>query len=688
MSEIENKNVEIEETEELENSLPEDKNRDFYRPFTFLLIAILAVLTIYSYKYPLLRTYQSWGSQHGYNANGMMIFIGSCLLLFAIRKQLKAIPKKINYYGLVFVVGALLWTLAFKRGDINAMQTIGFVGLIWAISLYLGGWRFSRIISFPLFLSLFSVQWGLGSSVVSLKMRIVSTKLACVIVNFTGKPFGIEVTRNGTNISMTDMPELAFDVAAACSGLQSLMMTAVLSLLMCYLLLKTWWKRFVMVLLIVPIAIFNNSVRIVLIAYCGSFFTWIEHLFKLEEGWGRKIAFGAFHEYPGIVVYALGFLFVWLAAHYLQKLPGAERDEILKRKADKKNAENKNDDDSIPLEEKIEETKEIDYSFYGKLWKHLVIVVLLVFLAFLAGNYSKQKIYYTKGLSSHPARPTLIVGEKGYSVSNLPYITVFPTMVGGLAKVEVPVSTKELEELPADTEYFRGLYVSTNTYRLYLTAANASILGKFDTNNPIENISKKLSNIFGNNKFKTNELNHLAYLAWQANLNVQSRPNNEVARFWVMLLMSRFAQLDSSSDKIMLAVVQNNTDRHSIHAPEACFPGQGWQIDDPEPVKIMLGGQEMEVAMMDAGLKHANIRECVLYWYQCEGVGNKKVYATKDYPLLPFKTAFDLIFKGRSDRWAFVRFSKKVNENSSFEKSFDDIQSFVKEIEPYLLYKD
>ena len=688
MNESENKNIKIEETEELENSLPEAKNRDFYRPFTFLLIAILAALTIFSYKYPLLRTYQSWGSQHGYNANGMMIFIGSCLLLFAIRNQLKTIPKKINYYGLILVVGALLWTLAFKRGDINAMQTIGFIGLIWAVSLYLGGWMFSRIISFPLFLSLFSVQWGLGSSVVSLKMRIVSTKLACVIVNFTGKPFGIEVTRNGTNISMTDMPELAFDVAAACSGLQSLMMTAVLSLLMCYLLLKTWWKRFVMVLLIGPIAIFNNSVRIVLIAYCGSFFTWIEHLFKLEEGWGRKVAFGAFHEYPGVIVYALGFLFVWLAAHYLQKLPGVERDEILKRKAAKKNAKKSatNEEQSIKVEE---ETKEIDYSFYGKLWKHVIIVLLLVLLAFIAGNYTKQKIYYTKGLTAQSGYPTLIAAEKGgYVLSNLTYITVFPTMIAGMARIETPISTLELEELPGDTEYYRGLYVPTNTYRLYHTAATATILGNFGTNKPLEKLRKTISNIFGQDRFQTNELNQLSYFGLMLNKNFQSHPNKNYADFLIRILMSRFAQLDSSSDKIMMAVVQNNTDRHSIHAPEACFPGQGWHIDEPDPVNIMLGGQEVEVARMDAGLKHANIRECVLYWYQCEDSEDHKVYATRNYPWLPFKTAFDLIFRGRSDRWAFVRFSKKVNENSSFETAFDDIQTFVKEIEPYLLYMD
>jgi len=691
MTETENLNIEE------QDNLPEDKNRDFYRPFTFLLFAVLSVLALYSFKYPLMRTYDSWGSQHGYNANGLMIFIGSCLLLFVIRKSLKAIPKKINYYGLICIIGALLWTLAFKRGDINAMQTIGFVGLVWAISLYLGGWLFSRTIMFPLFLSLFSVQWGLGSSVVSLKMRIISTKVACVIVNFTGKPFGIEVQRQGTNISMVDMPDLAFDVAAACSGLQSLMMTSVLSLLMCYLLLRTWWKRLVMVLLIAPIAILNNSLRIVLIAYCGKFFTWIEHLFNLSEGWGRKIAFGAFHEYPGVVVYALGFLLVWLAAHYLQKLPGVERDEMLKRKAAKAAAEKEkkeSGEDNTPAETKAEEDSvpqgkdKVDYSFYGVLWKHVIVVILLVLGAFFAGKYTKQKIYYTKGLTSLPSRPTLIVGEKGYSISNLPYITIFPTTISGMAKVEIPVSTKELEELPGDTEYFRGLYIPTNTYKLYLAAANSTILGRLDTNNPMESIREKLSSIFGQDKFQTNELGHLSYLAWQANKNLQSQPRNEVARFWIMLLMSRFAQLDSSPDKIMLAVVQNNTDRHSIHAPEACFPGQGWQIDDPEPIEISLGGNQVEVARMDAGFEQANVRECVLYWYQCEENGDKKVYATRNYPWLPFKTAFDLIFRGRSDRWAFVRLSKKVNENSSFEKTFNDLQSFVKEIEPYLIYMD
>ena len=154
----------------VEATAPPDKNRDFYRPFTFFLLAVLGVLLVFfNYRYPLLRTWDSWGSEYGYNANGLYIFIGSCLLIFLQRAHLRALPKRINYYGLALVVGALLWSLAFKRGDINAMQTIGFVGLLWALCFYLGGWLLAKAMMFPLFLSLFSVQWGLASSTVSLK---------------------------------------------------------------------------------------------------------------------------------------------------------------------------------------------------------------------------------------------------------------------------------------------------------------------------------------------------------------------------------------------------------------------------------------------------------------------------------------------------------------------------------------
>jgi len=683
------------------NNNAENDGASLFRTLTFFLFLILGTLIIYSYKYPLLRTWDSWGSEHGYNANGMMIFIGSCLLLFWVGKQLKSVPKKISFIGLGFVVASLVFTLAFKRGDINAMQSIGFVALIWSLCFYLGGWTFGRAVTFPLFLSLFSVQWGLGSSVVSLKMRILSTKFACWFINFTGKPFDIQVARQGTNVSMIDMPDLAFDVAAACSGLQSLMMTSVLSLLMCYLMLKTWWKRAVMIILIVPVAILNNSLRIVLIAYCGKLFVWIEHTFHLSEGWGKKVAFGAFHEYPGVVVYGLGFLMVWLVAHYLERLPGIEREMWLKKKAAKeamkekaKQAENLEEPEEEEVDEdndeKEPEPKEPpDYSYYKILWKHVVIAVALVAAAYYIGGKVKQNIYYTKGITSVANYPTIVVGEKGYQVRPLNYITAIPEKIGGRRQVQMPVSEEELKQLPDDTEYFRGLYVLTNSYNKYLETTFALLTSNFVTNDfnlEIKQIKSLLDKQFQN--WDSNQLNRISYQSAFFRSKLVGKSDARLFNIAMMHLLSSIAKTDDDPHGIMLAIVQNNTDRHSIHAPEACFPAQGWQIDEPIPVKLSIAGNEFEVARMDAGFKQMGVRECILYWYQCEGSGGKKVYATRNYPWLPFKTAFDLILRGRSDRWAFVRLSTPMTKDESYDEAYKELLGFVKQLEPYIIYQD
>jgi EpsI family protein len=136
----------------------------------------------------------------------------------------------------------------------------------------------------------------------------------------------------------------------------------------------------------------------------------------------------------------------------------------------------------------------------------------------------------------------------------------------------------------------------------------------------------------------------------------------------------------------MLAVVQNESDQHSIHTPEACYPGQGWTIDDATPVPLWLDNTTATVARMEVGFKQAGIRECVIYWYQREWP-NRRVHATSDFFWLPFRTAFNLIFRGRSDRWAFVRFSTERAENESGDAAYNRVRAFINDVEPYLSYQ-
>jgi exosortase len=670
---------------------PPNKNRDFYRPFTFFLLAVLGVLLVFfNYRYPLLRTWDSWGSEHGYNANGLYIFIGACLLIFMQRKQLRALPKRISYCGLVLVVGALLWSLAFKRGDINAMQTIGLVGLLWALCFYWGGWLLAKAMMFPLFLSLFSVQWGLASSTVSLKMRLLSTKLACDFINLTGHLLGVTVLRQGTNVSMVDMPELQFDVAAACSGLQSLIMTTVLCLLLAYLMLRTWWKRVIMLALIPPVAILNNSMRIVLIAYSGKFFTWLEHVFHLADGWGSKVMVD-FHVYPGMIVYMLGFGIIWLAAHYLERLPGVERADWLERKAAKhaKKTAADESDRSAPSDF-APPVPAPDYSYYGTLWKHVLLVLALAFVMYHLGNYAKHSITYAQGL---PTASDLLALTSGKALLQpLHYVTAFPSRVGGRVRIEMPVSDEELTQLPKDTAYYRGLFVASNLYEHYVRAASALLSDNVGSNASAQLAAQRLQAALPDATLSTVAVARIVQQALMLRaamprwLQAGSAPQ-QVLQVALGHLLSNIASVNRHADDIMLAVVQNESDQHSIHTPEACYPGQGWTIDDAVPTQIILDGRTTSVARMEVGFKQADIQECVVYWYQREWPAGR-VYATSDFFWLPFKTAFNLIFRGRSDRWAFVRFSTARSAGEQSEDTYQRLLSFIRDVEPYLGYTD
>jgi len=464
----------------------------------------------------------------------------------------------------------------------------------------------------------------------------------------------------------------------------------VLCLLLSYLMLRTWWKRVVMLALIPPVAILNNSMRIVLIAYSGKFFTWLEHVFHLADGWGSKVMVD-FHVYPGMIVYMLGFGMIWLAAHYLERLPGVERAEWLERRAAKRAKKAA----APAMEERsnggMEERRNggtPDYSYYGRLWKHVLVVLVMVFAMYHLGNSAKHRITYAQGLPT--ANDFLALTSGKALLQPLHYVTAFPARVGGRVRVEMPVSDEELTQLPKDTAYYRGLFVASNLYEQYVQAASALLTDNFGSNAIEALAAQRLQVALPGATLSTAEVAHIVQQALMLRVSMPrwlqagSAPQ-QVLQVALGHLLASIASMNRHPDDIMLAVVQNETDQHSIHTPEACYPGQGWTIDDAVPTQIVLDGRTTTVARMEVGFKQAGIQECVMYWYQREWP-NGRVYATSDFFWLPFKTAFNLIFRGRSDRWAFVRFSTARNAGEHSDDTYTRLLAFIKDVEPALTY--
>jgi exosortase D (VPLPA-CTERM-specific) len=171
-------------------------------------------------------------------------------------------------------------------------------GLCW---LHLG-WSKLKQIGFALFfiLTMFPLPYFFNVRLM-LQLRLISSKLGVLMI----QSFGLPVTREGNII---DLGFTRLQVVEACSGLNSLISLLVLSLLLVYFYKAHIWKRCVVVLSSVPLAILANSLRIAITAI-------------LYRQFGHEIAQGFFHGFSGIVIFLICIPILLVEIKILKKFP-------------------------------------------------------------------------------------------------------------------------------------------------------------------------------------------------------------------------------------------------------------------------------------------------------------------------------------------------------------------------------
>lgn len=174
----------------------------------------------------------------------------------------RSVPNS-TWAALAAIVGGLgLHALGFAaqqaRVSIIALLLFG-----WGVLRLAGGRRWGRAAAFPLAFMVFAIPLNaLDSAGLWLRMWVVdaSTGLA--------HGAGIGVLRSGTQLLAPD-GSYNYDVAAACSGVRSLMALAALSLLAGYLNFRSWWRRGSVLLLSFPLVYLGNVVRISAIVFAA-----------------------------------------------------------------------------------------------------------------------------------------------------------------------------------------------------------------------------------------------------------------------------------------------------------------------------------------------------------------------------------------------------------------------------------
>jgi exosortase len=223
--------------------------------------------------------------EDGNYSHGFIIPLVSAWLLYSKREALTSELVVPWFPGLLVVLlGLVQLTVSWLGTEYFTMRS-SLVVVLSGVTLYLFGKGVFRLALLPLAYLLFMVPLPyIVYDAAAFPLKLFVTKVSVAFL----KTVGIIVWREG-NIIM--FPEITLEVADACSGMRSLFSLLAIAVAYAVVSQKSNLKRWLLILTAIPVAVFTNSLRVVITGI-------------LVQYWGAKAAEGFFHEFAGLSVFA------------------------------------------------------------------------------------------------------------------------------------------------------------------------------------------------------------------------------------------------------------------------------------------------------------------------------------------------------------------------------------------------
>jgi exosortase len=240
------------------------------------------------------------------DGHGVIIPFVVLALFWWKRKELLAQPLQTWPAGLwLFGLALALHIFGYIGQQPKASVLALFLGIYGLMGLAWGP-AFLKASFFPFFLFAFCVPLGMQGRFISFPLR----KLVCQLVAFVANGFlAIDVQRDGTALINAE-GHYQYEIAAACSGLRSLLATLALSMVYAFVSFSKWWKRLVLIASAFPLAVIGNLVRmltIIIAAEIGG------------QKWGNYLHEGGPGGIFSLMPYVPAFAGLLLIGHWLRE---------------------------------------------------------------------------------------------------------------------------------------------------------------------------------------------------------------------------------------------------------------------------------------------------------------------------------------------------------------------------------
>ena len=274
------------------------------RNLIFFFFFFLAFLMAYA---PIKALYDS-SSQGEYYSHIVLIPLVSIYLVFQKRKLVFGEPRDDRIAGIsLSLAGVLLYLVGRGVGAGINLNDITAIIALAAVVFLNGGFILSyglyayKAALFPLLFLVFVIP--IPSALMDGFIHFLqagSTEFTNLLFMATGVPF----LREGF---VFHLPGMSVEVAKQCSGIRSSLALLITTLLAGHMFLNTWWKKATLAVLIIPITMFKNGIRILVLTLMGTYWD------------PRWLTESSLHRDGGILFFILALVLMAPILYWLRK---------------------------------------------------------------------------------------------------------------------------------------------------------------------------------------------------------------------------------------------------------------------------------------------------------------------------------------------------------------------------------
>jgi len=226
-------------------------------------------------------------------SHGFLVPPFAAYLVWDKREILRNTPTKQSSAGILLVLAAILILFMGIYGAELFLARLSLVMLLGGLVWTLFGRAILREVQFALLVLLLAIPLpAVLFNQLTFPLQLLASRMASALLPL----FGVPVLRDGNIIQL---PSMRLEVAEACSGIRSLMSLFTAAVFYGYFLERTTWRRIVLALASIPIAVIANAARIVGTGLCVQY-------------WDPDKALGFFHEFSGWLMFIVSLCCLYL----------------------------------------------------------------------------------------------------------------------------------------------------------------------------------------------------------------------------------------------------------------------------------------------------------------------------------------------------------------------------------------